>query len=269
MLNLDTTTALVKAVTSSTADLDAIASYVDYKAADETFVSEGQNTAITTATTTTIVSSPTSGYVRNVKGINLRNKHASTANTVTVKQTDGTTEVEVFKATLAAGESMSMNDQGVWFVYDVNGGVKTGSPAASDTTAGAIAIATQADQETGSSVVLAVTPGRQHFHPSACKFWANVTGAGSPALSASYNVTSVADTNTGRMTVTIATDFSSAAWSLGGTGIGSTTVTSAAMQWGVSKAAGSIEIDNSDLSATPVVEDPTVGYDIQGFGDQA
>lgn len=209
MLNLDTTTALVRLVTSGTADIDVNASYVDFTAPD-TFTADGQNTLITTATTTTVVASPGASIKRNIKGLNIRNAHASSANTVTVEHTDGTTAVELFKVTLAAGEVLILNDAGVWFVYDATGGVKMGASAASDTLPGLIQIALQSDQETATSTILAVTPGRQHFHPSAAKFWckAGVTGNNL----ASYNVTSIGDTGTGAMTVTIATDFSSANW---------------------------------------------------------
>lgn len=78
--------------------------------------------------------------------------------------------------------------------------------------------AAQSDQETATSVALAVTPGRQHFHPSAAKFWVEWT-ANSTTILASYNTTSIADTAVGDADVTIATDFSSANWAPFVTGI--------------------------------------------------
>lgn len=49
----------------------------------------------------------------------------------------------------------------------------------------------------------------QHFHPSATKAWGHVTySTNVPTLRASYNVTSITDTGTGVLDVTIATDFS-------------------------------------------------------------
>lgn len=77
--------------------------------------------------------------------------------------------------------------------------------AASDTARGVIEIAIQSEMEAGSSTTLAVTPGRQHFHQSAAKAWAEMTVQGT-AL-ASYNVTSLSDTGTGTVGVTLATDF--------------------------------------------------------------
>lgn len=87
--------------------------------------------------------------------------------------------------------------------------VDTATPAASDSAAGLIEIAVQSEQETGSSTTLAVTPGRQQYHPSAAKAWITFDGTGTPAIDASYNITSIADTATGQYDITIATDFSS------------------------------------------------------------
>lgn len=86
------------------------------------------------------------------------------------------------------------------------------SPAASDTAAGLIEIAVQAEQETGTDTTRAVTPGRQHFHPSAAKFWVKWT-ANSTTILVSYNMTSIADTAVGDADGTLATSFSGADWS--------------------------------------------------------
>ena len=71
--------------------------------------------------------------------------------------------------------------------------------------------ATQAEMETGTSNTVAVTPGRTQNHAGVAKVWAYITvSGGTPALAASYNVTSITDTSAGNVTVTIETDFSSA-----------------------------------------------------------
>lgn len=73
------------------------------------------------------------------------------------------------------------------------------------------AASTQAEMEAGSSTTTTVTPGRAQFHPSSAKCWAYITvSGGTPSLDASYNITSITDTSAGAVTVTIATDFSSA-----------------------------------------------------------
>jgi len=69
-----------------------------------------------------------------------------------------------------------------------------------------IGAATQAEQESGSSVVVSVTPGRQQFHPSAAKGWGYWQNNGT--LNSSYNITSIADSGTGVHGVVWATDLS-------------------------------------------------------------
>jgi hypothetical protein len=83
--------------------------------------------------------------------------------------------------------------------------------AASDTVAGKIEIAIQSEMETGTSTTLAVVPGRQHFHDSACKFWVYWTGASTTILR-DYNVDSIANTTTGDADITLTTAFSDANW---------------------------------------------------------
>lgn len=176
--------------------------------------------------------------------------------------------------TLAGGDELAINDISLAASRKATAQeIADLAPApadASDTVKGIIELAIQSEMETGSDVVRAVVPGRQHFHPSSAKFWAQVTGAGSPALTTNYNVTSVADTATGRMTITIGTDFATANWCCvcAGSATGAT-VTLSTQQWISAKAAGTVEIVNADLSATPVVEDPSVGYNVVGYGDLA
>jgi hypothetical protein len=79
---------------------------------------------------------------------------------------------------------------------------------ASDTAPGTLEIAVQSEMETGTSATLAVTPGRQHFHPAHAKAWANIDLSGSQALKRSHGITSVADGGTGITTITFATAFS-------------------------------------------------------------
>lgn len=115
--------------------------------------------------------------------------------------TDGTLTNE---RVLTAGNGIALTDAGAGSTITV------AADSASDTVDGVIEIAVQSEQETGSSTTLAVTPGRQHFHPSAAKAWVQFNSAGTVA--ASYNITSVTDSGTGGWTVNIATDFSSASY---------------------------------------------------------
>lgn len=77
-------------------------------------------------------------------------------------------------------------------------------------TRGISPVASQADQEAASSTAASVTPGRQQFHPSACKAWVRFNGTGAVAIAASYNVSSITDNGTGDYTVNFTVSFSSA-----------------------------------------------------------
>lgn len=141
-----------------------------------------------------------------------------------------------------------------------------------DTVSGAM-VATQAEQETGSATDKLVTPGRQHFHPGHPKCWAYVTvSGGTPTLQTSYNITSITDTSTGQLTITIATDFSTANWcSL----ISIEKALAAAHGWfntATTKAAGSIVLHATfsvDVAgAQPNFTDPDA-WNFMGLGDLA
>lgn len=94
-----------------------------------------------------------------------------------------------------------------------SGNYRTIAYMRADGTALGAGSATQAQQEGASLTTVFTSPGRQHFHPSACKQWCNFDGT--PTLaSPSYNTTSVTDVGVGRWTVTIATDFSSDVYSV-------------------------------------------------------
>lgn len=121
--------------------------------------------------------------------------------------------------------------------------------------------ATQSDMETGTSTSLVSTPGRQHFHPGHPKFWAWVSQSGAtPSLTTSYNVTSITDTGTGQLTVTIDTDFSSANWCCVATSANGTNATAMTQN---TKAAGSVLVMHNGGS-----NDPSAGWNVLGLGDQ-
>lgn len=69
--------------------------------------------------------------------------------------------------------------------------------------------ATQADQETGTSTVLFVPPGRQHFNPRHPKAWCNFNGTGTPAVTVGTGVVSgIGDNGTGDYSVSWSVAFS-------------------------------------------------------------
>ncbi len=125
---------------------------------------------------------------------------------------------------------------------------------------GRIAVsATQAQQETSTNATFPVTPSVQQYHPSAAKCWGLFDFAG--AITASYNITSIADTAGGRITVTIGTDFSSANWAC----IPACGSTAAFSGMYTSQAAGSVELKSADSAGT--ITDAT-SMSFVGFGDQ-
>lgn len=140
--------------------------------------------------------------------------------------------------------------------------------------------ATQAQQEAAASVSTFVTPLRQHFHVAHPKAIAMVTvSGGTPTLQTppSYNITSITDTAVGRLTITIATDFSTANWccipaieehneaaALYIVGIDNTSL-----------AAGSVllecwylPVNDGNLMTAAALNDP-VSWHMAAFGDQA
>lgn len=85
--------------------------------------------------------------------------------------------------------------------------------AASDTAPGVVEYAVRSEMETPSSDTLAVTPNRLKYHPGVAKYWAHVTvSGGTPTIADSHNVTSITDTATGQLTITIATDFATTSY---------------------------------------------------------
>jgi hypothetical protein len=87
--------------------------------------------------------------------------------------------------------------------------VTGGGTLASDRTF-TVTAATQSDQETGTSNTVAVTPGVQKYHPSAAKAWVNFNGTGTPAITVSFNCSSITDNGVGDFSINFTTAFSSA-----------------------------------------------------------
>jgi hypothetical protein len=95
-----------------------------------------------------------------------------------------------------------------------------------------LALATQTLMEAAASLVTAVTPGRQHYHPGHPKAWVTFQGSDGTIL-ASYNVSTVTRNAAGNYTIDFTTAFSNAnyavtAWAPDLTGgSGSSTVVTA------------------------------------------
>lgn len=119
--------------------------------------------------------------------------------------------------------------------------------------------ATQAEMETGSSITVFTTPGRQHFHPGHPKATGNWNNAGT--IAEGYNLTSITDTNIGDHTVTIATDFSNTTWEAQVTAAAAGVVLNAQ-----SHAAGTVRIIGENTAGA--ASDATV-WQFIATGDQA
>lgn len=127
-------------------------------------------------------------------------------------------------------------------------------------------IATQAQMETGTATNVAVTPGRTQNHPGVIKGWGDFGSDGT--IAASYNVTSIADTGVGRVTVTWGTDFSSADYVVVGTAQTNTaggTTGYVIVRNDVAPAAGTTEFDC--ISTTETLIDPNEWH-VLAVGDQ-
>lgn len=120
MINLTSTSDILRVVTSAAAQIEVHASWVDIAAGAGT-LGRTNTPHITTATTTTVVAAPAASTQRNVKHLNITNDHASASCTVTVEHFDGTTAIELIAFVLLPGENMILNEEGRWAHRDAQG----------------------------------------------------------------------------------------------------------------------------------------------------
>ena len=120
MLNLASTSDIVRVITASAASVEVHASWVDLNGT--TVTPDGLNTPnITTATTTTVVPAPGASTVRNVKALYITNVSTSASTRVAVEHFDGTNAVELMGFILLPGENMTFNEEGRWSHRDAQG----------------------------------------------------------------------------------------------------------------------------------------------------
>jgi len=116
---LSETTHSLEVVTTTTAAVDYFVSFVDY--ASGTATPGSTQGAITTATTTTWVSAPAASTQRQLRRATFRNKSTSAANRLTFQKDVGGTNYEAYSVSLGPGESVKMDAEGEWAVYDSAG----------------------------------------------------------------------------------------------------------------------------------------------------
>lgn len=215
MLLLASTSDLLRVVTSGAITTDVHASWVDLNGST---VTPGRtNTAITTATTTTVVASPGASTMRTVKTLCVRNKHASSAQTVTVLHSDGTTIVELVQAILSAGDALCYDEHAGFTVRDLYGRVKSrsdGLVSASVNTINTVVLGSDVTNNNASANTIADVTALSFAVTAAEKYWFSfvipytaaatttgsrwsITGPGSPTLlhySSTYTLTSTSNT---------------------------------------------------------------------------
>lgn len=264
MLILNGATDKLQVVTDSAADIEVTRSFTKVTSGTPSY--DGAPLAsITTATTTDVIAAPGSSNQIFVSGLGFFNNHGSSSCKVTVQRTDGTNTVNVAggKALLLAGESLLCDAAGYWTHYDSNGAAY---PAIGNA-------ATQGDMETAAATDRFVTPAVVHYHPGVCKCWGKANGAGT-SLIVNYNVSSITDTGTGRLTVNIGTDFSSADYAAVtslqsvSTSLAVANVDNGGLLANTAVTAGTFEIWNYDDTATTHVAQDPLNYFWACFGDQ-
>lgn len=153
------------------------------------------------------------------------------------------------------------------FLTQAGTGSLSNAPGWSTIASTDLPLATQSDQEAATGTATVVTPGRQHFHPSACKAWAYFTVSGGVVtLRAGYGVSSVTRTGTGTFAVTWATPFSSADYALCVTP-GHQAGAGNAICNPHNQTAGGVTLFFTGASFT-VVTDPVAGIHVAAFGDR-
>lgn len=132
MLLLTSTSDIIRIVTGSAVSTIGVhASYVDKNGT--TFTPGRTNTAITTATTTTVVPSPAASTQRNLKLLAISNNHATLSCLITVQHFDGTTSVDLEMVYLGPQESLLFTEEGEWYHYDAAAGKYSYNPVTGET----------------------------------------------------------------------------------------------------------------------------------------
>lgn len=189
MILLTSTSDLLRITTSSTANIDVHASYVDLSGTTVTPIRT--NTAISTATTTTVVGSPASSTQRTVKTLFVRNRHATTTNDVTILHTDGTTSVEFIKVSLNAGYTLRYDEGNGFEVLDSFGRtLLNNSDNGSNAAVNALNLVVLSADVTNNNAVantiadvtglsFSVTNGEKYWFRATCQYTSAATATGS------------------------------------------------------------------------------------------
>jgi hypothetical protein len=180
---------LAGAITTTQPDFTSI--YFDKTTTSGVFTPAIDHGTLNSTTDVDAVAAPAAGHTREVTELIVHNRDTVAA-TLIVKLDDGGVERILWRESIAVNASWTLS----------------GAGAAAAAAGSGFTAATQTEQEAASSTSVGVTPGRQQYHPSAAKAWVE-WNAETPAVRASYNVTSLTDNGAGDTTVNFTTAFSS------------------------------------------------------------
>jgi hypothetical protein len=114
MIYLASTSDKLQVVTSSANAVHVHATFTDLSG---TTVAPGRtDTSISAATTTDVVASPGASTTRKIKFLSLFNDHATAAQDIVIRHTDGTTVADLWAGSLAAQTGVTFNEKGGWRV---------------------------------------------------------------------------------------------------------------------------------------------------------
>lgn len=116
---LEASTDSLELVTSSTAGIDYNCSWTENTTSS--FLPGKSAGAISSATTTTVVSAPASSTQRNVLNCSFRNTSTTASNTLTVQRDVSATNRTMFASTLAPGEALVLTQEGEFQLFTAAG----------------------------------------------------------------------------------------------------------------------------------------------------
>ena len=127
MLNLISAAEKLEIVASAAGSLDWVSSWADWDTTAQTGKNpDGDGGNLATATNVAVVTGHATD-TRNPLFLNVCNVSTTVSNIVTVRAIIGGGTRILFKVTLLPGEWLTMNDAGVFFVFNAAGGVKSAS----------------------------------------------------------------------------------------------------------------------------------------------
>jgi hypothetical protein len=197
MIVLGNTTDLIQIVTSAANALDVHASYVGNTTSS--YTPTAQNTLITTATTTTVLSSPPANTQRGLKKLTANARGG--ANTVTVNFFDGTSTYRLISVALLANETLEYEDGGTgWGVKNADGAVKLSGPTGATGATGATGPAptgviqshlnwTPSPSATGNLLTLLAAGHAPGLYRIECFVLVRTNAGGNSAITATVNFT--------------------------------------------------------------------------------